>query len=453
MLSLLVCACADPDATEPSVPRVTHARSATTQPNIVFILTDDQRAGTMQYMPMTSSIFSTSSVTFTNAFSTTPLCCPARASILSGLWTHNHGVLSNIAPFGAPAFQDVSTLATWLDGAGYRTALVGKYLNLYDQLTPWPYLPPGWDEWRVFKSPGYYNYRLVENGTERAYGGQAQHYATRVLGQQAVTFIDSAPAGEPIFLFFSPPAPHSPATPANTDKALFSNLPRHRPPSFNEANVSDKPNWVRRLPVMTSARVAATDKLRLNMLRSLQAVDRQIQNIWDALIRTGRADNTILVFASDNGFAWGEHRYTWKDCVYEECIKVPLMVRAPGLVTRTDSNLVALVDLPATFVEYAGAASPVLNGTSLVPLLGNPLAPWRQELLLEVLHPDANLKGEGVFSGVRTHQYTYAEHATGERELYDLAADPHQLANVVNLPGNGTLVQQLSAVVAALKAE
>ncbi len=422
--------------------------------NIVLILTDDQRAETISTMTRTLGVFGTNTVQFSRGFASTPLCCPARASILTGLHSHNHGVLWNGAPYGAPAFNDLSTVATWLQDAGYRTGYVGKYLNLYDKLTPWPYQPPGWTSWQAFVYPGYYNYSMVENGRVVPYGSSTAHYSTQVLGRQAVAFIDSTPPSQPFFLFFSPAAPHPPATPANQDKTLYGSLPKWRPASFNEPDVTDKPAWVRGLPQLAGSKLTANDRLRLDMLRSLQAVDRQVQNIYNALVRTNRLGNTVLIFASDNGYSWGEHRYTWKDCVYEECIRIPFLVRAPGVVSRIDTSLVALLDLAPSIAEWAGVTPPAaMNGASLAPLLMEPSHPWRQQLLLEVLYPDSHMLGQGVFSGVRTHRHTYAEHATGEVELYDLVADPLQLTNLADDPAHLALVQQLNGILGGLKTE
>ena len=175
--------------------------------NIVFILSDDQRANTMAQMPLTRSLIGTPGVQFVNAFSTTPLCCPARATTLTGLYTHNHHVISNAAPYGAPVFADGSTIATWLQAAGYRTALIGKYLNLYDQKKPWPYQPPGWSYWSAFKVPNYYNYRLVENRKEVPYGSTRELFYSCSARRGA--FIDLTPPRHSFFCIFTIRAPHS----------------------------------------------------------------------------------------------------------------------------------------------------------------------------------------------------------------------------------------------------
>jgi arylsulfatase A-like enzyme len=422
--------------------------------NIVLILSDDQRANTLAQMPLTRSLLATPGVQFVNGFATTPLCCPARATILTGLYTHNHQVLTEAAPYGATAFSDVSTIGTWLQGAGYRTALVGKYMNRYDKKLPWPYQPPGWSYWAAFKTTAYYNYRLVENKKEVLYGSATADYSTKVLTSKAVAFINSTPAGQPLFLLYAPFGPHAPATPASADKTLFSTLPKWRPPAFNEKDVSDKPNWVKQLPVLTSTQITTQDNFRLNQLRSLQSVDRGVRDIVNALVNTGRMANTAIVYTSDNGLAWGEHRYRYKNCIYDECIRIPFIVLAPGISPRIDSSFVSLADLAPTFTQWARVTPPTaVNGQSLVPLLANPGLNWRQELLIEVLATADPASHEGLFSGVRTKRYAYAEYTTGEIELYDVLLDPNQLTNIAGVSANSTLVGQLHSLVAQLKAQ
>lgn len=422
--------------------------------NIVLILTDDQRWDTMQYMPLTKTLIGDEGVTFNNAFVSTPLCCPSRASILTGLYAHNHGVLGNSPPNGgAVSFNDTSTIATWLQSAGYRTGLYGKYLNNYINLTPWPYVPPGWSEWHAFKQKDitpYYNYYLVENGVEFYYNSNAANYSTTVLSNKAVNFIETTPQGQPFFLYFAPAPPHSPATPANQDKTLFGNLTPWRPPSYNETDVSDKPLLIRKLNPISNSTAQSQDTVRLNQLRSLQSVDRAVANIVDALNRTNQLNDTAIIFMSDNGYSLGEHRLFQKNCVYEECIRVPLLVRAPGISTHTDDNLILNIDLAPTFAEWAGISAPAnVNGMSFASLLTDPLLPWRNEILLEVLCPKC--KSEIRFNAVRTQQYIYAEYNNTDLEFYDLAADPYQMINSVNNTSYSQIISQLQGRLAVLK--
>ncbi|MBI3975945.1 MAG: sulfatase, partial [Armatimonadetes bacterium] len=405
-------------------------------PSFVLILDDDQRADTIQYMPILQRDLVARGVTFTNAFVTTPLCCPSRASLLRGQYAHNTGVLTNGGgdlpeerasrhPGGAEAFDDRSTLATWLHAAGYRTGLFGKYLNGYMRLTA--RVPPGWDEWHVFAG-GYFGYPLNENGVVRRIGNAPEDYGTDVIARRAVQFIERAGTA-PLFVYFAPFAPHAPATPHPQDAAGFRDLPPWRPPSYNEGDVSDKPEWVRRLPLLTAARQAEGDEFRRQQLRSLQAVDRAIGQLLEALRRTGRLENTVVVFTADNGLSWGEHRWLdRKSCPYEECVRVPLVVRGPGIPAgRTDPRVVLNVDLAPTFADLAGVRPGLpVDGRSVAPLLRGADAAWRGEILLEYWGLPAL-----TWTAIRTDRWKYVEYENGDRELYDLAADPFEMTNVI----------------------
>ncbi|MEO8200406.1 MAG: sulfatase-like hydrolase/transferase [Gemmatimonadota bacterium] len=424
--------------------------------NIVLILTDDQRSNTMQYMPITMSLIGNQGVVFSNAFASTPLCCPSRASILTGLYTHNHHVITNFAPLGgAPAFTDTSTIGTWLQNAGYRTALVGKYLNDYDKLRPWPYKPPGWNVWQAFKLPEYFNYNMVEGTTEVHHGFAPGDYSTDVLTAKAIAFIQSTPDSQPLFLYFTPYGPHAPAIPAPQDAGSFNGLLPWRPPSYNEADVGDKPTWVQGLPSVSQAKSDSNDAFRQRQIESLQSEDRAVGQIIQAMADAGRLDSTAIIFASDNGLAWGEHRYFTKNCVYEECIRVPLMIRAPGIAPRMDSHLVELIDLAPTLAFWARLPAPParVNGLNLGPLLANPGAIWRTEILLEVLGRVPPPAPEALFSAVRTDHYLYSELTTGEKELYDVQADPFEMNNLAGDPGMAGVIAQLKALLDPLKVQ
>jgi len=229
------------------------------RPNIVFVLTDDQRRDTTgathspsaaAIMPRTRAELADHGIEFTQAFMTTPLCCPSRSSILSGQYSHRTGVYKNGgANGGADDFDDTSSVGTWLQAAGYRTSLMGKYLNGYNAL--WttgepPYVPPGWTEWHGMKNVGYFNYRIVEpNGmggyVENFYGSAETDYSTDVLREKAKTFItESVAAGEPFLLYLAFKAPHLPQIPAPRHDGLFQSIGPWRPPSYNEPDVSDK---------------------------------------------------------------------------------------------------------------------------------------------------------------------------------------------------------------------
>jgi N-acetylglucosamine-6-sulfatase len=332
---------------------------AQAQPNIVLVLTDDQRWDTLNVMPTVQSRLVNRGVTFRNAFVTNALCCPSRATYLTGQYSHSTGVYLNTGPRGGVgSFDDSSTIATWLHDAGYTTALIGRYLNGYIG----PSVPPGWDRWVAYSgAPDYYGYALSIDGTRVSYGNAPTDYATDVIAAEAEAFIRSADG--PFFVHFSPFAPHFrlgntlEVTPANRHRDAFASLPPWRPPNYNEADVSDKPNWLRlKTPRIPHDRQAKGDTFRQEQLEALLAVDQAVGRIVDALADTGQLDNTMIMFASDNGNDWGEHRRFSKLVPYEASIRVPLVIRYDPLVTaaRAEGRLAVNVDVAPTFAALAG---------------------------------------------------------------------------------------------------
>jgi len=422
--------------------------------NIVLIVSDDQRFDLMPYMPLTSALLNDETVRFTRGFATTSTCCPSRSSILTGLYSHNTHVLNNSLPNGgATRFNPTSTIATWLHQSGYRTGIIGKYLNDYDLLNP--AIPPGWDDFQVFNREGqsyYYGYGLNQNGTTVIYSGAPADYSTDVLATKSVAFIQGTPASQPLFLMYTPFGPHDPAVPAATDIGTFASFPLWRPPSYNEADVSDKPAWIRALPKISAAKIPPSDALHQRQVETIQSVDRAVASIVAALKQTGRWQSTLFVYVSDNGLAWGEHRLLdRKECAYEECAKVPFWVRAPGLTARLDTNLVANIDLAPTFAAWAGITPlGLVNGLNLLPLLSNPAAPWRTELLLEHLGGSTTALRH---SAIRTARNLYVEYQNGNKELYNLVKDPYELNNVATKAANAALITTLKAKLKVLKAQ
>ncbi|MDP9363610.1 MAG: sulfatase, partial [Chloroflexota bacterium] len=367
------------------------------RPNIVLILLDDLDARSVEAMPNVMSLLRDQGTTFENFFVTTPLCCPSRASILRGQYAHNHGVLRNVKkgrkPGGFPTFLELgregSTVATWLHDAGYRTALVGKYLNQYPEGAEPGHVPPGWDEWSAEARGQYFNYRLNENGTVVRYGRDPGDYQTDVLAAKATDFVArSAVDDRPFFLYLAPHAPHTPATPAPRHAEAFAGATAPRAPSFNEADVGDKPGWVRAAPALSADEIAGIDELHRQRSRSLLAVDDMVAALVDALRAGGALDDTYVLLTSDNGFHQGEHRLPGgKGDPYEASIRVPLLVRGPGVAAGgTVGELALNVDLAPTLAELAGATAPgFVDGRSLVPLLaGEPPPAWRRALLVEL---------------------------------------------------------------------
>jgi N-acetylglucosamine-6-sulfatase len=397
------------------------------RPNIVLLLTDDMRWDTLRYMPIVQRVLGRHGVTFTNAYVANPRCCPSRTSILTGLYSHLTGIYTNVGPDGGfPGFDDRSTIATWLHDAGYHTGLFGKYLNHY-QTT---YVPPGWDRWlATFGGSAYYDYVANVDGVRREFGSDASDYGTTVVRRAAVSFIRETDPETPFFLYWSPQAPHEPAIPAPSDRGDFRSLPDWRPKSHDEANVADKPAYVQSRPRISGSLAQEIDEFRRRQIESLQAVDRAVGAIVETLRETGRLENTIIVFTSDHGFLWGEHRWHGKSVPYEEAVAVPFVVRYDALLeeSRTDDHLVVNIDLAPTFAELAGVAAPEVEGRSLVPLLEGSPVEWRDEFLIE--HQIEHGKSAPSFCAVHTDRYVFVRYATREEELYDLNRDPLELVN------------------------
>ncbi|WP_283133871.1 sulfatase family protein [Rhizohabitans arisaemae] len=428
-------------------------KPADERPNIVLLLADDLDARDLARFPNISRFLMDQGTTFTKFFVSDSWCCPSRATILRSQYVHSHQVLTNIPPHGGfGKFPDDSTIATWLKGAGYQTALMGKYLNRYPEGKPKTYIPPGWDEWQVpLGSGGYrgYDYTLNSNGTLRKYGKEGKDYLGDVLTRKATSFINRTEA--PFFLYLAPFVPHLPATTAPRHAHAFADVQAPRTPSFNQANLSAEPRWLRSLPKLGPRQIKKLDDTHRQRLRSMLGVDEMIGTLIEELRVTGKLDNTYFLLSSDNGWHMGQHRLPrGKTTPFEEDIRIPMLVRGPGVApgARVDA-LGATVDLAPTFAELAGAATPgFIEGRSLVPFLrGQEPAVWRDSVLVEffsgrskndpqVICDKQTVKISGCpfppsYATLRTDKYTYVEYVTGERQLYDLDRDPHQMRNIV----------------------
>ena len=402
------------------------------RPNVVFILADDldKRLLTSHLSDYPNiQALAANGVTFENAFVTNALCCPSRSTIFTGLYSHNHHVMDNNPPTGgAPAFRPLESeaLPVWLDNAGYTTGFVGKYLNNYDGT----YIPPGWDEWkgRVVGQP-YLGKDQVEGFGMDGKNAEGKTH-TQVFADEAVSFVTQRAGATPYFLFVSPYAPHDPGIHADRYDALFSDAPLPRPPSFNERDVSDKPAWIRDEPRLRTKQISEARRLYRNRLRSMKDVDRMVGRIVGALRETGELSSTYVVFFSDNGYHAGQHRLLLppKRLSYEEDIKVPFIVRGPGVPTgATRSGMVLNNDLAPTFAEWA-RTNPLLpvDGRSLEPMLSpSPPSSWRTAFLAEAA-PHEQI-GRPAYRAVRTKYYLHVRYANGEKELYNLNRDPYQL--------------------------
>lgn len=422
--------------------------AAPSRPNIVVIMTDDQTVESMRVLPKTLQLVGAAGTTFSRAIVSYPLCCPSRATYLTGQHAHNHRVLNNARGFDR--VDHSNTLPVWLRAAGYYTAHVGKYLNGYDDSSG---VPAGYDSWFALGSQGYrmYDYHVNDNGRIVAYGSSPAHYQTDVLARRAVQIIRARESGTPFYLTVWPLAPHdeildqpTPPRPAPRHAGRYQAVPLPRPPSFNEADVSDKPAIIRSQPRFTPTVVDDITRRYRAQLAALLAVDDLVASVMGALRDTGQLDRTLVVFTSDNGFLNGQHRLAAEKVFgYEESIRVPLLIRGGGFPAgRTTSALVSNVDLPRTLVAVSGARPRrLLDGRPLLPL------PASRPILLETGHNE----GKAQYVGVRTDRYVYLQHNTAERELYDLARDPHQLDSRHADPAYAAVRAQLARDVARLR--
>ncbi|OGO22919.1 MAG: hypothetical protein A2Y54_07150 [Chloroflexi bacterium RBG_16_51_16] len=457
--------------TSPETGNASPARLADPRPNIILILTDDQPYHTVEFMPTVRDVLMNEGVVFENGFVTTPLCCPSRVSILTGQYVHNHEVFTNRMPLGgAPKYNDSDCFAIQLHEAGYRTAYYGKYLNDYEELNPLGYKPPGWDDWNAFLSNQitavedsgnaqyYADFSMSQNGEIIDYPEAQGKFSADVITQNGVDFISDS-HDEPFFLFLSYYNPHSPYfwAPRHDDqfrvRGELQSEP-YRPTNFMEADVSDKPQYLQNLNPIAVEKIDISYK---QILRSLLSVDDGVASVLASLESTGLKEKTIVVFLSDNGLTVGNHRLgLTKNCAYEECIKVPFIVYAPGQISaRLDSNLVANIDLAPTFIELSGA-SPFngMNGISLVPLLTDGDSEWRDSILIEHWPTEEGV-GSRIpeFYGIRTAEWKYVEYKTGETELFDLKGDPFELNNLTNDSTYTGLKSELKGKLDELKTE
>jgi N-acetylglucosamine-6-sulfatase len=487
------------------------ASTAKRRPNILFVLTDDLDRSELRYMPHTEQLLASGGATFDHYFVSNSLCCPSRVTTLRGQYAHNTGVWSNGGSNGGfeRAFTDgieQDTVATRLSTSGYRTALVGKYLNGYPNTVSPTYRPPGWTTFvsPAFGSPyGEYHYTLNDNGRLEFHGARNRDYGTRVYVRRTEHFVrEAVHAKTPFFAYLAVYAPHQPATPARQDKNLFPHARVPRTAAYNQRDVHRMPRFIRGLPRFSSGERAAIDDLYRLRLRSLQAVDRGVQSLVHTLRVSGQLDNTYIVFTSDNGFHLGQHRLpAGKQTAYDTDIHVPLLIRGPGITAGSHvSHLTGNVDLAPTFEAMAGVRPPSFtDGRSLLGLAaGTPNAGrrWRTAYLVEHRNEDSSSgsvaprprslplepadpdqggtrparpwprahghlrepRDEPVlerhepipnYDAVRTEHFLYVAYANGDRELYDTTTDPGEVHNLAGtMP---TLQHALASRVASLR--
>jgi N-acetylglucosamine-6-sulfatase len=446
------------------------AQAAGQRPNIVMLMTDDQTVDDLAAMPATRRAFVRRGVTFQNSIVSYPVCCPSRATYLTGRYAHNHGVMGLYLPTGGYArFNDQDALPVWMERAGYHTAHIGKYLNGYGTDRP-AIVPPGWSEWYGAVDPATYrmwSYTLNENGRQVTYGAPGEEspalYQTDVYRDKAIDVIRrNSHVGRPFFLSVAFLAPHheEASIRARTGVTVRA-APRHRgrfasltlPPGhgFNELDRSDKPKFMRRFPVLDATAIGRITAEYRARRESLLAVDEAVAAIVRELKAQGVLDSTYLLFTSDNGYLLGQHAVpSGKMLAYDPSSRVPLLMRGPGLRSRTASlEPVANVDLAPTILDLASAkrvGGAPIDGRSLVRFARNPALRTDRPLLLETgglratsLEPEDDkgtvpVRTIRTYRAVRTERWLYVVYRSGERELYDLIDDPFQLHSRHNDP-------------------
>jgi N-acetylglucosamine-6-sulfatase len=526
-------------ASDPLSPKVLKQRahqSASQKPNFVVIQVDDGTLDQLyetfspggipiQAMPYTLSLIAGRGITFNRYYVPYPLCCPARVSVLTGRYAHNHNVRGNVPPNGGftgfKARQAYShNLAPWLQAAGYRTIHIGKFLNGYgdEPFDEGKDVPPGWNAWhsvlRADTHHYFYGYTLNDNGVldgpfgdpgsweTREYGerddpgcpnaplnGLPCLYQTDIFNRIAWEEISGTPAEQPFYLQLDYTAPHGdfrrPAgpEPAPRHYNLFAGAPypHGRSQGFNEGNANDKPHFIRQAPYLSFSEIHTYRVYYQKALESLQSIDEGVKLIHDTLGSQGRLRNTYIVFTSDNGFFFGEHRLTGgKFLAYEPATHLPLLMRGPGIKPGSSTGeLVANIDLAPTILELAGAkADKSIDGRSLVPFMRDPDLRTRRPILFESFVETNDVEANGQpgaqpaepepvpaarasasdkasasivappkdYIGIRLGPYKYIEWPSGEKELYDINKDPYELNNIVR-------VRNLSPIRAFLHAQ
>ena len=438
--------------------------AALASPNVVVIMTDDQTVESLRVMTNVKRLLRDRGATFSQSFVTYALCCPSRATFLTGQYAHNHGVMGNAPPSGGYAKLDhTNTLPVWLQQAGYYTAHLGKYLNGYGRTNPTE-IPPGLQRVARLRRPVHVPVLRLHAQRERdartptsartrptSTPGRRSTSSTAARRRPSRSSSGSRSSPRTAAGRASPTTPSGRPLPCRPLATATTSPPRRsrRPPGFNERNVSDKPVGIRNRPLLGAARIAKIRENYQQRLESLLAVDEAVAKIVAALRSKGELNNTLIVFTSDNGFFHGEHRVpSGKVLPYEPSIRVPLIMRGPGIPAGLRlTQRVANIDLAPTIVDAAGAtAGRVMDGRSLLPVIASPGMSLGRDLLVE------RGPGQGTFTALRAPNYFYAEYGNGEQELYDLVQDPFELTSRHNDPAYAALKADLAERLAHLRA-
>jgi N-acetylglucosamine-6-sulfatase len=431
--------------------------SAARRPNIIFILTDDQRWDAMSCMghPIVRTPhmdrLRREGVLFENAFVTTSLSAPSRASFLTGVYAHRHGVIGN---WGCELdHQATPTFPHLLQGAGYRTAFIGKW---HMKHTDRP--RPGFDYWLSFRGQGVYtDPELNENGRRV----KASGYTTDLLTDYAVDFINDQPRDQPYCLYLSHKAVHSPFTPAPRHADLYPDAQLAEPPNARDTR-ADKPAWQRggmtdpryQQPLRHVPRAVTPDAWdprharRMGYLRTLSAVDDSLGRVLETLEQRGDLDDTVILYTSDNGYFFGEHGMGDKRLMYEDSLRIPMLMRYPALARPNSAvkQMVLNIDVAPTLLALAGVHAPAtMHGQSLLGLLAGRTAEWRRSFLYEYWL-DLTPRIPRTL-GVRTDRWKLIHYPDIDDidELYDLGRDPLEMTNLALRPDHADQHQQLRA--------
>jgi len=478
--SVALSACSSSSADRKGEPSTTAVGGRDGRPNVVLIQADDQTADqfTRRIMPNTFKLLVDHGTAFKDYIATTALCCPSRASLITGQYSHNHGVFANGGEEGGyKSLRDPdNVLPVWLQQAGYNTIHLGKFLNGYWKVGDSPAeVGPGWDDWQTLinKEDAYYNYALSNNGEVVHFGDKPRDYVTRVLQRKAVRAIHSySKVNAPFYLQFDERAPHvernktGPCSgktryplPAPGDQNLFRHARLPKPPNFDEKRMGDKPAFLRHAPRLDSREKRMIKKHWRCSLASLASVDRSVARVYKAVKKAGELRRTVFIYVSDNGQFFGEHRVaTGKVLPYEEALRQPLAIRVPKRYRDGSSRVHAVqdavgnIDLAPTILDLAkgkpcpaSGACRTMDGRSLMPLLTDQGSwPKQRPLLSEYRVFVPHHYGTCKFAAIRTPTELYAEHYSvtdlkknkcvdvqpPEVERYDLKTDPFELDNL-----------------------
>lgn len=418
------------------------------RPDIFFVIADDLDVESMRHFTRLQQMLTDQGAQFSNDFVSLSLCCASRSTMLRGQYAHNHSVYKNNgAEGGFPAFhrldREAETLAVWLQRAGYWTALFGKYLNGYPESHAKRYIPPGWSQWYAANGGdiyGQYHYRLNQNGWILRYGGRPSDYMVDVIRKKLRKFV-SAAKDRPLFAWLAPVSPHSPNTAAPRYVGQFAGEQAPRTPNFGEVDTSDKPAGTRDYRPLDTKAITQIDHMYQERLAAMLAVEDLVADIIEIQTERGRMENTWIVFASDNGFHLGQHGLRHgKETQFDEDLRVPLIVRGPGVQAGSVVTAMTLnTDIAPSLAAMAGVAVPEwVDGRSWLPWLVGPRPTvWRQAILLERgAQPQQEDIEEGepshqmkAFVGIRTQTRKLIHWANGALELYNLDVDPYELEN------------------------